>query len=56
MMPSSPGARPVIVPGEGLGVGLGLGLGLASGSAMLLAPVKKDKALADSELTGGLKR
>src|SRR5262245_42435955 len=52
MIPSSPGARPVIVPGDGLGVGLGLGL--ASGSGMLLAPVKKASAVADSELTGGL--
>ena len=53
-MPSSPGARPVMAPGEGLGAGLGLASGVGNGNS--LAPVKNDKGADSSELTGGLNR
>jgi len=64
-MLSSPGANPIPVPGEGLGVGvgvgvavgeaLGVGVGVAFGTGMLLAPVKNDKAAADSAVTIGVR-
>ena len=60
-MLNSPGANPAGTPGvgvgngDGVGVGLALGVGAAKGP-ILLAPVKNDKAAADSELTAGLSR
>ena len=57
--PIHPGASPAGSPGlgEGAGVGVGLAFGLAlENGPMLLAPVKNDRAAADSAVTAGLSR
>src|ERR1044072_8709904 len=56
---SSPGARPVGIPGLGLGVGVGDGLALGfalENGPMLVAPVKNDNAAVESTAADGVSR